>query len=414
MLTSFVKKLTIFAIPALILAAAELYLPRAAGLSAARHELMLEAPYIAIFLGILLSAHFHRGRAFCVLLMLGLAYWGLRLRFEGGLAGAKGEIVIQSLSFLLPTNIMLFSFMRERGVVSVAGRMRLGFILLQAGAVAWIVRFDNQYAAIPRLLSAKLSESPFLAHFPLPQSSVPVFALSLAAAGGRTLFRQSPLESAFVGAMLAGWIAMARGGSENAPPLFMTAAAVTLAFAILYDFYLMAYRDELTGLPSRRALSERLAGGGRHFVAAMVDVDHFKGFNDTYGHDVGDQVLKMVAARMRDVTGGGRAYRYGGEEFTIIFPGAELKETLPHLEKLRQIIAEYEMRLRGEDRPSKEESGKRLRGASKGGKTVSVTVSIGAAQSNAGHRTPDDVLRAADKALYKAKNRGRNQVCTGS
>lgn len=311
-LTLFVKKLAIFAVPALILIAAELCVPRAAGLPAARHELMLEAPYLTIFLGILLSAHFHRGRAFCVLLMLGLAYWGLRLCFVGDLSGTKGQIVIQALSFLLPLNIGLFSFMRERGVVSAAGRMRLGFILLQAGAVVWIVRFDAHYAAIPRLLSTRLSESSIFTGFPLPQSAMPLFALSLAAAGGRTLFRQSPLESAFVGAMLAGWIAMVRGGNENAPPIFMTAAAVTLAFAILYDFYLMAYRDELTGLPSRRALNERMAGGGRRFVAAMVDVDHFKGFNDTHGHDVGDQVLKMVAARLREVSGGGKAYRYGG------------------------------------------------------------------------------------------------------
>lgn len=71
------------------------------------------------------------------------------------------------------------------------------------------------------------------------------------------------------------------------------------------------------------------------------------------------------------------------------------------------------MRLRGEERPAEEGAGKRLRGAGRGGTTVSVTVSIGAAES-AGHRTPDNVLRAADKALYKAKNRGRNQVCTGS
>ncbi|HAG79498.1 MAG TPA: GGDEF domain-containing protein, partial [Pseudomonas sp.] len=72
-----------------------------------------------------------------------------------------------------------------------------------------------------------------------------------------------------------------------------------LVTAIAHEAYLMAFRDELTGLPGRRALNERLQRLGRQYVLAMADVDHFKRFNDTYGHDVGDQVLKMVASRLR-------------------------------------------------------------------------------------------------------------------
>jgi len=79
-------------------------------------------------------------------------------------------------------------------------------------------------------------------------------------------------------------------------------------------------------LPSRRALIERLPSLGRRYTVAMVDVDHFKNFNDTYGHDAGDQVLRMVASRLGEVSGGGTAFRYGGEEFTILFPGKGGKE----------------------------------------------------------------------------------------
>ena len=84
----------------------------------------------------------------------------------------------------------------------------------------------------------------------------------------------------------------------------------------------MAYDDELTGLPARRALNEALTRLRGVYTVAMVDIDHFKRFNDEHGHDVGDQLLRMVGARVGEVRGGGRAFRYGGEEFAVLFPGS--------------------------------------------------------------------------------------------
>jgi GGDEF domain-containing protein len=98
-----------------------------------------------------------------------------------------------------------------------------------------------------------------------------------------------------------------------------------LVVAVAHEAYQMAFRDELTGLPGRRALNERLQRLGRTYVIAMADVDHFKKFNDTHGHDVGDQVLRLVASQLRQIGGGGKAYRYGSEEFTLVFPGKTLK-----------------------------------------------------------------------------------------
>ena len=142
----------------------------------------------------------------------------------------------------------------------------------------------------------------------------------------------------------------------------------------------------------------------------MLDVDHFKRFNDTYGHDVGDQVLMMVAGKLRDVGGGGKVYRYGGEEFTIVFPGRRIADVVPHLEELRKVIAGYRLHLRGSDRPRDSRSGKERRGAGGERATVSVTVSIGVAENGDGLGAVE-VIKAADRALYKAKNQGRNKVC---
>jgi GGDEF domain-containing protein len=179
---------------------------------------------------------------------------------------------------------------------------------------------------------------------------------------------------------------------------------------MLQDSYRMAFRDTLTGLPSRRALEERLAGLGRTYTIAMVDVDYFKKFNDTYGHAFGDQALKMVAAKLAKVGGGGTAYRYGGEEFTVLFPSRSLGEALPHLEALRKTIADYPMSLRALDRPALAWFGRKRRGTGHTGHTVTVTVSIGMAGASAQLTTPATVVWAADRALYRAKKKGRNKV----
>ncbi|MGH8704164.1 MAG: GGDEF domain-containing protein, partial [Burkholderiales bacterium] len=133
-------------------------------------------------------------------------------------------------------------------------------------------------------------------------------------------------------------------------------------------------------------------------------------FNDTHGHDIGDQVLRLVAARLAEVEGGGRAFRYGGEEFTVLFPGSRLKQALPHLEATRRAIEGYRMAVRGEDRPRAKKEGEKRRADHLPEKTLSVTVSMGVAEPGRGAAPPAHVIKAADEALYRAKKAGRNRV----
>ena len=170
----------------------------------------------------------------------------------------------------------------------------------------------------------------------------------------------------------------------------------------------MAYHDELTGLPGRRALTEALLRVGGRYAVAMVDVDHFKRFNDTYGHQVGDQVLRMVAAKLDRVGGGGRSFRYGGEEFAILFPNASAADAFPHIETLRKTIEATRFALRGPGRPRKKPATARPRPTSR--KEVSVTVSVGLAERDGRKTNAQQVIAAADKALYRAKGSGRNRV----
>jgi diguanylate cyclase (GGDEF)-like protein len=222
----------------------------------------------------------------------------------------------------------------------------------------------------------------------------------------------SPLAVGIAGALVAFFIGCEWARSEVVFGVFTAAAGAILVLATLQESHRLAFNDELTGLPGRRALMEAMAGLGPRYTVAMADVDHFKSFNDTHGHDIGDQVLKLVAARLAEVEGGGRAFRYGGEEFTVLFPNLTVEEALAHLEATRASVQGYQMAVRSEDRPKDKEEGTKLRGVDDSqppDKLLSVTVSIGAAEPAEG-MTPAQVLKAADEALYRAKRGGRNRV----
>jgi GGDEF domain-containing protein len=154
---------------------------------------------------------------------------------------------------------------------------------------------------------------------------------------------------------------------------------------------------------------------------AAVDIDHFKSVNDTYGHDTGDEVLSLVAAKLAHVSGGGQAYRVGGEEFSILFPGKSVAEVMPDLENLRVDIEQSSFRLRGRDRrtiprgpdrrtTAQKKSSRRKAPSSTPPGYLRVTVSIGVAEPTARRPTFEEVVDLADKALYRAKEAGRNRV----
>ncbi|MGA8762281.1 MAG: GGDEF domain-containing protein, partial [Candidatus Sulfotelmatobacter sp.] len=248
----------------------------------------------------------------------------------------------------------------------------------------------------------------------------------------RFLLFRKPIDSAFLWALAASFLALDFGGLGRVPVAYFATAAFILGVSIVETSYLLAYHDELTTLPSRRAFNDALLRLEPPYSIAMVDIDHFKRFNDTYGHDIGDQVLRLVASRLARVSGGGRAHRFGGEEFAILFPGKTTKDVVDHLEQLRAAIEAGTFRLRGTDRRDIPRGPDRRNGARARGRTradrafrelirtvdpqlLSVTVSIGVASST--REKPDaaeKTVQAADGALYRAKAAGRNRVETAS
>jgi len=403
------KKAAIFLVPLALLAAAFFMLRKTAAFTPAHRELLLIAPYLAAVTGMFLSVHFHRGRPFTALLLVSLFYYAYRSLLTEGITGYSAQGVYFSFALLLPLNFTLLALMRERGIFSVAGRLRFAFLLVQA-FLAWFA-FRHYAEDILPLLTRQLIASAVLDGLSLTQPLLLIAVMLLTLIAILAVRRQAPIESGLLGGLAALVITFANISRPDVPATFCTAAGLIITLSILQDSYNMAFRDDLTGIPSRRALNESLHGIGRRYAVAMLDVDHFKRFNDTYGHDVGDQVLKMVARKILAVGGGGKAYRYGGEEFTVLFPGKTATETLPHLEELRKSIENYRLAIRSDDRPKDHRQGESKRGSKPASTEVSVTISIGVAEAGEAQRSTGEVMKAADKALYRAKSKGRNQVC---
>ena len=229
--------------------------------------------------------------------------------------------------------------------------------------------------------------------------------LAAAIAAGYWLWQRRPLDAALALALLGGafgWIQL--GGLELRSWLLVAAAVIGLG--VVYSSWRLAFLDALTGLPNRRALDETLARLSGDYALAMVDVDHFKQFNDKHGHDAGDRVLAAVA-RSLGRTRAATAFRFGGEEFCLLFRRPELAKDA--CEEARQAIEALRVAL--PRKPAK--SGATGAGKSTEKKreaTVQVTASIGVAARGGARRAAPEVLKAADQCLYKAKDKGRNQV----
>ncbi len=191
--------------------------------------------------------------------------------------------------------------------------------------------------------------------------------------------------------------------------LYFLVLTAILLLAILGMYWQRVYLDELTGVPNRRALDERLQRLVPPYALAMVDIDHFKKFNDSYGHDEGDNVLRLVAAHLRESTGD-RAYRYGGEEFCVIFEDQTLQQSQPVIELCRSGLEQRPFSIRL-PKPIRARTSETERGTMRERLVqVTVTVSIGLAAPDKHTTEPNAVIKRADEALYKAKENGRNRV----
>lgn len=365
-------------------------------------------PYLMCAVCVVMAYQFGRQRLLLASIGVAVLYWLIQGYLQVSLseAGASRLYLVASLS--LPVLMCYLLLMPERGVLSLYG---LVFSVLFVGLAGICFPVADWIIGSAGELATRFTPRPAEGYVLSLGSTVLVAAVALL---GLVLLvlRSSGCEAVLLAVLGAGYAALAFLHLDNISVAMASAACLCIAWGLVRSSHAMAYRDELTGLLSRRALNERLNSLGRRYSIAMLDVDHFKRFNDTHGHDVGDEVLKLVASRVNQVGAGGTAYRYGGEEFCIVFPRKSSEDCAAALDEVRASIADYQMSIRNrQQRPVKTKDGSRKRGATRNnGKHVSVTVSAGVAARNESNPSPEDVLLAADSKLYRAKKAGRNKV----
>jgi diguanylate cyclase (GGDEF)-like protein len=389
----------IFALPVAVLAVSALLIRATPTLPGMLHSLRLYGPYATLGAGLIVSLAFKRGRALFAVLTLLLAYTGFAIFLAQGPKDFPARTVFAALWLFVPFNLALLSVLPERGALNTYGARRLILVLIELSAT--LALLAGEYHRITAALYLPLPAIGTLSS-PIPHAGIAALAIALVVTVVSAVTKGGIIEAALAAATSAFVAACNSVGTLEPYGWFAAAGAVVIA-GVLQDSYRMAFHDELTGLPGRRALNERLMGLDGHYAVAMIDVDHFKLFNDAWGHDVGDQVLKLVAARLRRVGGGGRAYRYGGEEFTVVFPGLGLPQALAQTEALRRDIEGYRFEIRARH-------GDRRRGGDPQARWTSLTVSIGVAGTSEWLAAPGAVMHAADDALYRAKQGGRNRV----
>ena len=366
-------------------------------------------PYTVYLVGILLGWRFNRSRLLFAIIVLVisdriLAHFPLLMERVQG----NNHLIVNVLSVLLPLNLILLSVIQERGILTIRGIGRLGLIFIQP-VIVYALILDNDIR-IFKVLNHQFFNISGLTAAHLTQPILLIFFLSAIFLIIRFILKSGVMDSGFFWALLAAFLALTVRNPGSHSTFYFATAGLILVISVLEASYMMAFRDELTGLPGRRALQETFLKLASSYTLAMVDIDHFKKLNDRHGHDVGDQVLRMVASRLAKVGGGGKVFRYGGEEFTIVFSGRSVKETFKIADNLRRTIAKNPFVIRSKKRPRKKPEN--LKSVPRSEKKVTIKVSIGMAERCDRYPTPQEVMKAADKALYRAKNSGRNCIRT--
>ncbi|MGH8042108.1 MAG: diguanylate cyclase [Rudaea sp.] len=345
---------------------------------------------------LLLALGFRRNRAVLVLAVLTFSSLALA-ETNFAASGARGA---DAARMFAPWLLLAAAALPERGLLA---RRNLALLLLLALAV-WLT-----LAASDRLWPGLRTALPFGL---LPWRAGAV-AAALTFAGAlicllRWVLNGVPMEVGLgIVLGLAGFAMLPGMGIDNISRALALAGAGAL-LAVLYASYRMAFVDALSGLPNRRALDETLARLTGDYTVAMVDIDHFKQFNDSHGHAAGDRVLQAVATELRRERRA-RAFRYGGEEFCLLFVGARSRDAVRMCDQTRRGVEQMRVRIRP---AAKKSRGGQVRKRDEAVE-ARVTVSIGVAMRDEQLRLASDLVKAADQALYKAKAKGRNRVVAG-
>lgn len=355
--------------------------------------LLLFAPYVFAGIGIFISVFLNRIQPIFILLTLAALNFAMDYFFPTRTQSADfltATALFPLLTLFLPLNLLLWSIIPEKGVYSKPYTVFwLGVFFSQAYGLYWLM--DN----LPMATLIQISQPIKAVELNLPMIPALVMIAVWLLLVMRNAMTEHPkvLDKSVIFVLMLLAYGLNEFGTFGVLAWLSFISVGLVVLSLVFDSHQIAHTDQLTGLKGRRALLEKFLGLGRKYSIAMMDIDHFKSFNDKYGHDVGDKALKLVANELTRVPMG-QSYRYGGEEFTLVFAGKTTEQIKPVLEDIRKAIESVPLEVleKGEKSQTK------------------VTVSFGLAQKSKEHNKAEEVMKSADEALYQAKKAGRNRV----
>jgi diguanylate cyclase (GGDEF)-like protein len=373
--------------------------------------LLLQLPYILLALAALMALLTNHALEAGITISLLCAYWLIQSFLQSPLNSQPASQIFYLLTLLSPALLITYALLPQSSCLQLQGLLAIlltpSIILVVAGLLAinpQLILSSASSTLNNGLIGTYLSTLSWLLYFA---------AIGLCL--GLSLYQQQSIHNSVLGCSLMslityGWIQL------NSVSAFMfSGMGLLLCINLTISLLQTGYRDDLTQIGNRRALQQTAKTLRGPYSVAMVDADYFKKINDQFGHDLGDQALRVIASLLKQTAEGGKPFRYGGEEFCLLFKGKTEQEVLDTLEACRQAIAKYDMVVRDkQQRPKKLQQGEVRRGASKRKSNLRLTVSIGVASSdnaNSNSINPfEQVLKSADKALYRAKASGRNCI----
>jgi diguanylate cyclase (GGDEF)-like protein len=358
-------------------------------------------PYVLAIFALVLSVWFQHSRAFYAVAVLFFAVFLLSPTVR-----LNHRAIVNGYSLIIPAGFIILAVMQERGITSKFGLTK-GCILI---IMILVILIDAS-----RINSRLQNMEPAALFFDnagsvkgIPKLSILLYILCLCILLIKFLTQSSMMDMAFVGASLGSFIILHFTEYPEVLSIHFSAVFLIFIIALFQASYSLAFYDPLTGVLSRRAMEQELLRLGNKYAVAMVDIDHFKNINDRYGHKVGDDVLRMIASEIEKNAVGGKTFRYGGEEFAVIFLRKSAAEVFKIMEQIRYKIEKRPVIIRSPRRPAKKP--RRIVFREVGTERVRVTVSIGIADKKERIQSANEVIEKADKALYRAKKSGRNCI----
>lgn len=388
-----------FGSPVLLALAMLAGLHDAAPFSPINEALVIALPYILLPVAVFLGEIFHQSRTSLAAIVLLFSYHIVQTWLQSPLSIPSTKLAYTLLAIALPLNLLMIHWLPERRLLTRSNIYFLAVLIVQFIAATLLVTYLSPFD-LSILWQDYLISFPLISRLPI--AIILVFIASLTLHTMLVFKRNQPHDHVLFISTLFSALTLVFFHFPMISSVAYSVLSLLLLTNLINCSHELAYIDQLTGIPGRRSLDIELKHLGRTYSIVMIDIDHFKVFNDTYGHKTGDDVLRLVASLIAKGIHHAKVYRYGGEEFTIIFKGRTQGECLRNLEQIRKQISDYPLKIMTHQSCE----------SAKGTLTIStnITVSIGVSDN---HKidNPHSVLKAADKALYRAKSNGRNQIC---